>query len=81
MMRERHRYLISTLTRGVMMTIFTTQALSAIAVIVAASALGACQKPAGPAERAGQAIDKSTAKVGQEIERAGERIQDAAKGK
>ena len=63
------------------MTIFTTQALSAIAVIVAASALSACQKPAGPAERAGQAIDKSTAKVGQEIERAGERIQDAAKGK
>ena len=32
-------------------------------------------------ERAGQAIDKSTAKVGQEIERAGERLQDAAKGK
>ena len=50
-------------------------------MIVAASALSACQKPAGPAERAGQAIDKSTAKVGQEIERAGERIQDAAKGK
>ena len=63
------------------MTLFTTQALSAIAVIVAASALGACQKPAGPTERAGQAIDKSTAKVGQEIERAGERLQDAAKGK
>lgn len=35
---------------------------------------------AGPAEQAGQTIDKAADKAGQQIEMAGDRIQDAAKG-
>ena len=42
--------------------------------------LSACQKPAGPAERAGQEIDQAAGQVGQQIEKAGEAIQDSAKG-
>jgi len=43
-------------------------------------ALAGCQKQEGPAEHAGKEVDKATAKVGQQIEKAGENIQDAAKG-
>ena len=42
--------------------------------------LPACQKQAGPAERAGKEVDQAADKVGQQIEKAGETIQDAAKG-
>jgi len=42
--------------------------------------LPACQKEAGPAERAGKEVDQAAGKVGQQIEKAGETIQDAAKG-
>ena len=42
-------------------------------------ALSACEKQEGPAERAGKQIDNATAKVGQQIEKAGEKIQDEAK--
>lgn len=40
--------------------------------------LSACEKPAGPAESAGKEIDKAVQGAGQQIERAGEKIQDAA---
>ena len=43
-------------------------------------ALSACEKPKGPAERAGQQIDKATEAAGQQIEKAGQSIQDAANG-
>lgn len=42
-------------------------------------ALSACEKQ-GPAERAGKQADKAMTDVGKSIERAGETIQDAAKG-
>ena len=42
--------------------------------------LSACEKE-GPAERAGKQADKTVADVGKQIEKAGENIQDAAKGK
>ena len=55
--------------------------------VVAAMAMGAligglvaCEKKEGPAERAGKDIDKAIDKVGQQVERAGEKIQDAARG-
>lgn len=61
-------------------------------VVMAAllAALSGCQKQEGPAERAGQKIDKAvekagekidqaTEKVGEKVEKAGESIQDAAK--
>lgn len=41
--------------------------------------LAACEKE-GPAERAGKQADKAVADVGKSIEKAGENIQDAAKG-
>ncbi|MEO8303278.1 MAG: hypothetical protein ABI724_04105 [Betaproteobacteria bacterium] len=52
-------------------TLFVTIALVA--------SLAACQKQEGPAERAGKEIDKAVDKAGHQIERAGEKIQDAAK--
>ena len=52
-----------------------TAAAAAIALIAAA---GACQKE-GPAERAGKEVDKAVTKAGQQIEKAGDKIQDAAK--
>jgi len=42
--------------------------------------LSGCQKQEGPAERAGKEVDKAAGKVGQQIEKAGDSIQDAAKG-
>lgn len=39
-----------------------------------------CEKREGPAERAGKAVDNATDKVGQQIEKAGDSIQDSAKG-
>lgn len=38
------------------------------------------QPKAGPAEQAGQAVDNAAEKTGQQIEKAGEKIQDAATG-
>lgn len=42
--------------------------------------LSACQKQEGPAERAGKEVDKAIDQAGQQIEKAGDKIQDAAKG-
>jgi hypothetical protein len=42
-------------------------------------ALSGCEKPAGPAERAGEKIDNAAEKAGQQVEKAGDKIQDAAK--
>jgi hypothetical protein len=41
--------------------------------------LSACQKE-GPAEKAGKAVDNAVDKTGQQIEKAGDKIQDASKG-
>ncbi len=56
---------------------FARNALIMIALI---AAISACQKPEGPAERAGKAVDNATAQAGSQIEKAGKDIQDAAKG-
>lgn len=50
----------------------------AAALLIAA--LCACQKQEGPAERAGREIDNAVDNAGKHIEKAGEDIQDAAKG-
>lgn len=54
-----------------------------VSVVLAAGALVAalagCQKEEGPAERAGKAMDKAVDNAGQQIEKAGEKIQDAAR--
>lgn len=54
---------------------------SIIAMSVLAAMLYGCQKPEGPAEQAGKEIDKAADTAGQKIEKAGEAVQDAAKGK
>lgn len=38
-----------------------------------------CQKPAGPMEQAGKDADAAIEKIGQQVEKAGENLQDAAK--
>lgn len=56
---------------------------SVIAVLATSAlivGLAGCEKKEGPAERAGKEIDKTVDKVGQQVERAGEKIQDAASG-
>lgn len=55
---------------------YLMRALLAGAVI---TALSGCQKEEGPAERAGKAMDKAVENAGQQLEKAGEKIQDAAK--
>ena len=55
-----------------------------IVVLVVASVLmllGCDRKDDGPAEHAGKEIDKATVSVGKQVEKAGESIQDAGKGK
>lgn len=42
--------------------------------------LTGCQKQEGPAEQAGKGLDKATEKVGEQIEKAGDNIQDTAQG-
>ena len=51
-------------------------ALVAVALLVV---LSGCEKKEGPAERAGKEMDKAVDKVGQQIEKVGDSIQDAAK--
>ena len=52
---------------------------AAVVMTVVFVALSGCVKE-GPAERAGREADKAMADVGKQIEKAGESIQDAAKG-
>lgn len=49
-------------------------------MILLTMALSACQKQEGPAERAGKEIDKAVDNTGRSIEKAGEKMQDTAKG-
>lgn len=50
-----------------------------LVALVLIAGLSACEKKEGPAERAGKAIDNTVQSAGQQIEKAGEKIQDAAK--
>jgi len=53
-----------------------------VAVLISALFVGVygCEKKEGPVEKAGKEVDKAAATVGQKIEKAGENIQDTAKG-
>ena len=59
---------------------FSNSAIAAAAIGALIAGLSGCQKQEGPAESAGKEIDKAIGTVGQNIEKAGENIQDAAKG-
>ncbi|PKO86750.1 MAG: hypothetical protein CVU18_13395 [Betaproteobacteria bacterium HGW-Betaproteobacteria-12] len=52
----------------------------ALAVGVLLAGLAGCEKKEGPLEKAGKEVDNAAATVGQKIEKAGEKIQDAAQG-
>lgn len=54
--------------------------LGAVLVSFMLVGLSACEKPAGPAEQAGKKLDEAATSAGQQVEKAGNRIQDAAKG-
>ena len=54
--------------------------IAALAMSALVVGLAACEKKEGPAERAGKDVDKAIDKVGQQMEKAGEKIQDAASG-
>lgn len=53
---------------------------SAIAVVALLAALSGCEKKEGPLEKAGKEVDNAAATVGQKIENAGDKMQDAAQG-
>jgi hypothetical protein len=54
--------------------------MKTLLVAVVLLALAGCQRE-GPAEKAGQQIDKAGESASRSIEKAGENIRDAAKGK
>jgi len=53
--------------------------VSVLAMGIVAMALSGCQKQEGPAEKAGKEIDKTMSSVGEQIQKAGDKIQDAAR--
>jgi outer membrane murein-binding lipoprotein Lpp len=55
---------------------FTSSAV--VAAMLLGLVLAGCQKP-GPAEQAGKEVDTAVAKVGQQMEKAGDAIEKAAK--
>ena len=57
---------------------FSNSAIAAAAIGALIAGLSGCQKQEGPAESAGKEIDKAIGTVGQNIEKAGEKIQDKA---
>jgi hypothetical protein len=50
--------------------------VAAFAVGILLAALSGCEK--GPAEKAGESIDNAVNKTGQQIDKAGDKIKDAA---
>jgi uncharacterized protein YcfJ len=62
------------------MTRFRNCAIAAAAIGTLIAGLSGCQRQEGPVEHAGKEIDKVIGTVGQNVEKAGEKIQDAARG-
>jgi len=54
--------------------------IAVLAMTVLFMGLSGCKKE-GPAERAGRKIDETVEKGGQQVEKAGKKIQEDAKGK
>ncbi|RTZ45560.1 hypothetical protein EKL30_05920 [Candidimonas sp. SYP-B2681] len=54
-------------------------AVTVLSIGVMAFALAGCMKEEGPAEKAGKEIDKTLSQAGQQIQKAGDKIQDAAR--
>jgi len=54
-------------------------AAASVLMLASLAALSACQKQEGPAEQAGKEVDKAVENVGQQLEKAGDKIEDATK--
>lgn len=54
-------------------------AVTLVAMGLLALTLAGCQKHEGPAEKAGKEVDKTIGQAGQQIQKAGDKIQDAAR--
>lgn len=54
--------------------------IAALAMGALVLALSACHKSEGPMERAGKGVDNAAQQAGQQVEKAGDKIQDATKG-
>jgi hypothetical protein len=61
------------------MTRIRNSIAAGLAMSILIVGLSACEKKEGPAERAGKEIDKTIDKAGQQLEKTGQQIQDAAK--
>lgn len=59
---------------------FGKNVAAGFATILLVAALSACERHEGPAERAGRDLDKAFDNAGRQIEKAGEKIQDGARG-
>jgi predicted small secreted protein len=57
---------------------YKRNAAAVLAIGMLALTLSACQKE-GPAEKAGKEVDNTMSKAGEQIEKAGDKIQDTAK--
>lgn len=57
-----------------------TTVSTALVMSALLAALSGCEGREGPAEQAGEEVDKATEKAGEQIEKAGENIQDRATG-
>jgi len=58
----------------------STTAGTAFVLSALLAALPGCQKQEGPGEQMGKGVDRATERAGEQVEKAGEKIQDAAKG-
>lgn len=62
------------------MKTLVSSASAALVIGVLLVSVAGCQKQEGPAERTGKAVDNAAEKAGQQIEKAGDTIKDAAQG-
>lgn len=60
------------------MTNFSQKVIAALAMGVLVLGVSGCEKKEGPMERAGKEVDKTVDKASQQIEKAGDKIQNAA---
>ena len=54
--------------------------IAAVSAATLSVGIAACERHEGPAEHAGKEIDRAMEKTGQQIERAGEAVQQTARG-
>ena len=66
--------------REIRMTTKQSLSFGAVAAAMLLGLVPGCKKREGPAAQAGKEVDKAVERVGQQIEKAGDAIQDAAKG-